>query len=111
MQNPILKFRQSSIISEKPGYLSEKLKTLTSLKTKKLKTKNGMRHEILFQPPTTPPHLSRINYWGKFPTQTNFLKQYTYADFSAISQKERPACSVFCFVSSCKEANTLCFTL
>ena len=30
MQNPIPKFRQGSIISEKPGYLSEKLKTLTS---------------------------------------------------------------------------------
>ena len=30
MQNPILKFRQSSIISEKPGYLSEKLETLMS---------------------------------------------------------------------------------
>ena len=30
MQNPIPKFRQSPIISEKPGYLSEKLKTLTS---------------------------------------------------------------------------------
>ena len=30
MQNAISKFRQSSIASEKPGYLSEKLKTLTS---------------------------------------------------------------------------------
>ena len=30
MQNPIFKFRESSIISEKLGYLSEKLKTLTS---------------------------------------------------------------------------------
>ena len=30
MQNPILKFRQSSIISEKPDYLSEKLKSLTN---------------------------------------------------------------------------------
>ena len=30
MQNPTLKFRQSSYNSEKPGYLSEKLKTLTS---------------------------------------------------------------------------------
>ena len=30
MQNPILKFRQSSFISEKPGYFPEKLKTLTS---------------------------------------------------------------------------------
>ena len=30
MQNPILKFRQSCFISEKPGCLSEKLKALTS---------------------------------------------------------------------------------
>ena len=30
MQNPIQKFRQSSIIFEKPGILSENLKTLTS---------------------------------------------------------------------------------
>ena len=30
IQNPIPKFRQSSIISVKPGYLSEKLKILTS---------------------------------------------------------------------------------
>ena len=30
MQNPIQKFRQSSIVFEKPGILSEKLKTLTS---------------------------------------------------------------------------------
>ena len=30
MQNPIAKLRQISIISEKPGFLSEKLKTLTS---------------------------------------------------------------------------------
>ena len=29
MQNPIQKFRQSSIIFEKPGILSENLKTLT----------------------------------------------------------------------------------
>ena len=31
MQNPIPKFKQSCIISEKPGYLSEKLKTLIKL--------------------------------------------------------------------------------
>ena len=37
----------------------------------------------MFQPPKLP-----INYRGKFPTQTNFLKQYTYADFFAISQNE-----------------------
>ena len=30
MQNSILKFRQSSIVFEKPGILSENLKTLTS---------------------------------------------------------------------------------
>ena len=30
MQNPPPKFRLSSIMSEKPGYLSGKLKTLTS---------------------------------------------------------------------------------
>ena len=30
MQNPLQKFRQSSIFLEKPGILSEKLKTLTS---------------------------------------------------------------------------------
>ena len=30
MQNPIPNFRQSSIISEKLGYVTEKLKTLTS---------------------------------------------------------------------------------
>ena len=30
MQNPLPKFKESSIISEKQGYLSEKLKTLTS---------------------------------------------------------------------------------
>ena len=53
---------------------------------------------------------SPINYWGKFPTQTNFLKQYNYASFFAISQKEWPVCTVFCFVSSWKEAtNTLGF--
>ena len=30
MQNPLLKFGQNSIISDKPGILSEKLKTLMS---------------------------------------------------------------------------------
>ena len=38
------------------------------------------------------------NYWRKFPNQTNFLKYYTYADFFAILQKERPVFIVFCFV-------------
>ena len=35
--------------------------------------------DILF--PTHPPPPPVINYWQKFPTQTNFMKQYTYADF------------------------------
>ena len=30
MQNPVKKFRQSSIVLEKPGNLSENLKTLTN---------------------------------------------------------------------------------
>ena len=30
MQNPIQKFRQSSVVFEKPGVLSKNLKTLTS---------------------------------------------------------------------------------
>ena len=30
MQNPIQKFRESSIVFEKPGILSENLKTLTT---------------------------------------------------------------------------------
>ena len=30
MQNPIRKFRQTTFISEEPGYLAEKLKALTS---------------------------------------------------------------------------------
>ena len=62
----------------------------------------------LFQPPPPP---SPINYWRKFPTQANFLKQYTYADVFAISQNERPVCIVFCFACSCKETSTLCFVL
>ena len=31
MQNPIPKLRQTSLISKKPGFLSENLKTLTGL--------------------------------------------------------------------------------
>ena len=42
-----------------------------------------------------PPFPSPINYWGKFPTLTNFLKQYTYAEVFEISHKQR---SVFKFV-------------
>ena len=30
MQNPVIRFKESSFISEKPGYLSEKPETLTS---------------------------------------------------------------------------------
>ena len=49
---------------------------------------------FLFQPLTPAP----INYGGKFPTQKRFLKQYTYADFFGISQKEWPRlyCVFFC---------------
>ena len=64
---------------------------------------------IFFHPGHSYSNPLPINYWGKFPNQTNFLKQYTCADFFAISQKERPVCSVFYFVSSCKEAKTFCF--
>ena len=48
-----------------------------------------------------------ISYWQKFPTQKNVLKQHTYADFFAISQKEQPDSIVFCFVSKHKKANLL----
>ena len=37
MQNPIVKFRQISFISEKPGFFPEKSKTLTSPTTIELK--------------------------------------------------------------------------
>ena len=40
-------------------------------------------------------NLLPINHWGKFAAQTNFLKQYSYADCFAISQKERLFCIVF----------------
>ena len=62
---------------------------------------------IFFQPGHSYSNPPTINYWGKFPTETNFLKQYTCADLFAISQKEWPICSGFCLVSSCKEASTL----
>ena len=58
-----------------------------------------LEHSFFPQPP--------ISYWQKFPTQKNFLKQYTYADFFAISQKEHPNSIVFCFVSKHKKANLL----
>ena len=67
---------------------------------------------FLFQPPSAPPPPHHASYWGKkFPTQTKVLKQYTCVDFFAISQKEPPVCSVFCFVSLCKKANTFIFCL
>ena len=34
------------------------------------------------------PRPTHINYWEKFPTETNFLKQYTCAEFFAIFQNE-----------------------
>ena len=37
------------------------------------------------------------------------LKRYTFADFFAILQKDRPVGSVFCFASQCKETNTVFF--
>ena len=37
MQNPIQKFRQRSIVFEKPGILHKKLKTLTSSNYRKVK--------------------------------------------------------------------------
>ena len=55
--------------------------------------------------PSTSPRF--IIYWGKVFNPS--LKRYIYADIFAISQ-EWPVCSVFCFTSSCKEANTMfCF--
>ena len=50
--------------------------------------------DILFPPP--PPPL--INYWQKFPTQTNFLKQYTYADFFYADFFWKGAACLYCFV-------------
>ena len=46
-------------------------------------TKGAALRKELHNPPP-------INYWGKFPTQKNFLKQYTYGNIFAISQKELP---------------------
>ena len=39
-----------------------------------------------------------INYWEKFPTQTNFFKQYTYPDFFAIFARRTAClyCVLFC---------------
>ena len=63
-----------------------------------------------FHPGHSYPNPLPINYWGKFPTETNFLKQYPCAEFFAISQKEWPICSGFCFVSS-RKVSTLGFAL
>ena len=42
--------------------------------------------------------LPPINYWRKFPTQANFLKQYIYADFFCDLAKRavRLQCLLFC---------------
>ena len=37
-----------------------------------------------------------INYWGKFPTQKNSLKQYTYVDFFVSHKRNGLICIVFC---------------
>ena len=66
---------------------------------------------IVLSPKTFLLQSPSINYWGKFPTQTNFFKQYTYADFFEIPINKRPVCIVLCFVSSCNEANKSCFVL
>ena len=45
---------------------------------------------IFFHPGHSYSNPPPINYWGKFPTKTNFLKQYSCADLLAMSQKEWP---------------------
>ena len=55
----------------------------------------------------TPAPSTSVNYWGMFPTQKNFFKQYTYADFFEVLINERSICIMFSFVGLCKEANTL----
>ena len=71
---------------------------------------------IDFFPPRTfffhlhPLPLPRLLIIGESFQRYTGLKRYTYTDFFAISQKEWLVCSVFCFASSCKEANTVfCF--
>ena len=59
--------------------------------------KGDLLSDLFVHPGHSYSNLPPINYWREFPTQTNFLKQDTYADF-AISQKEQPVCSVFCKV-------------
>ena len=46
MQNPILQFRKSSIISEKPGYLSENLKLRRASTTIKLFAENFVLNNV-----------------------------------------------------------------
>ena len=55
MQNPILKFRQSSFIGEKTGYLSEKFKILTS--------SNYRRVKDFLQKFCTRSRLSNVHKW------------------------------------------------
>ena len=68
---------------------------------------------FLFQPaPSTPPppQLCPVYfYWGKFPAEKIFFEQYTYDEIFEVAINVRPVCIVFCFVSSCKEANTVFF--
>ena len=73
-----------------------------------------MNFSIFLHPGHSYSNLPPINYWGKFPTQANFLKRYTYADRSDPSVVcfvckfvQRKQHIVFCFVSSYKEANLL----
>ena len=66
---------------------------------------------IFFHPGHSYSNLLPINYWEKFPNQKNVLKQYSYADFFAIAQKEWPRLYCVLFVGFCKEANTLWFAL
>ena len=60
--------------------------------------------EILI--PKTPPPSPPINYRGKFPTQTNLLKQY--ADFFCDLTKGTARLYKFCFASSFNETYILC---
>ena len=59
--------------------------------------KGDLLSDLFFHPGHSYSNPTPINYWGEFPTQTNFLEQHTYVDF-AISQKEQPVCSAFCKV-------------
>ena len=63
--------------------------------------------DILILILTPPP----INYWRKFPTQTNFMKQYTYADFSCDFAKETASlyCVLVCKLMRRSQHIRLCF--